>query len=106
MGMFLTKIYIFFIGQKEIKCVPEKKPYIILNQKGMMINTNTINSKFLDDLYTNLTKPFSLFIGKIINFNFKTRLTSGELLVEYKKLLPNFKKYISDPEFEKLFKLR
>lgn len=106
MGMFLTKIYIFFIGQKEIKYVPEKKPYIILNQKGMMINTNTINSKFLDDLYANLTKPFSLFIGKIINFNFKTRLTSGELLVEYKKLLPNFKKYISDPEFEKLFKLR
>jgi serine/threonine protein kinase len=106
MGIFLVNIFMYFIGQKEVKSKPGKKPYIILNQKGNMVNTSIINSQFLDDLYTNLTKPFTIFIGKVINFNFKTRLTSGELIVEYKKLLPALKKYISDPEFEKLYKLR
>ena len=109
MGMFLIKIYFYYIGQKEVKFKPGKKPYIILNRDNKIsvkLDTSSINTQFLDDLYTNLTKPFTIFIGKVINFNFKTRLTSGELIVEYKKLLPAFKKYISDPEFEKLYKLR
>jgi serine/threonine protein kinase len=105
-GIFLVNIFIYFIGQKEVKSKPGKKPYIILNKKRNVINATSINPKFLDDLYDNLTKPFTIFIGKVINFNFKIRLTSGELIVEYKKLLPAFKKYISDPEFKKLYKLR
>ena len=82
------------------------KPYIIINKNFDMINVDSINTKFLDDLYTNVTKPFTNFIGKLINFNFKLRLSSGEIIPEYNKLLPAIKKYTSDPEFIKLYKLR
>jgi hypothetical protein len=104
-GILLINIYAYYIGQKEVK-MQNNKSYIILNKKFDIINVDSINSKFLDDLYTNVTKPFTNFIAKLLHFNFKLRLSSGKIIPEYNILLPAIKKYVSDPEFIKLYKLR